>query len=47
MVVFDDVYTTEGVLLISRGTEVTDALILRIENYAGQKGAEGRLRVHG
>jgi response regulator RpfG family c-di-GMP phosphodiesterase len=46
MVVFDDVYTTEGVLLISRGTEVTDALILRIENYARQKRVEGRIRVH-
>lgn len=47
MVVFDDVYTTEGVLLISRGTEVTDPLILRIENYAGQKRVESRIRVHG
>jgi hypothetical protein len=47
MVVFDDVYTTEGVLLISRGTEVTDALILRIENYARQKRVERRIRVHG
>ncbi|WP_167762233.1 HD domain-containing phosphohydrolase [Blastococcus sp. CT_GayMR20] len=47
MVVFDDVYTTEGVLLISRGTEVTDPLILRIENYARQKRVERRIRVHG
>jgi response regulator RpfG family c-di-GMP phosphodiesterase len=47
MVVFDDVYTTEGVLLISRGTEVTDALILRIENYARQKRVARRVRVHG
>ena len=47
MVVFDDVYTTEGVLLISRGTEVTDALILRIENYARQKRVERQIRVHG
>jgi response regulator RpfG family c-di-GMP phosphodiesterase len=47
LVVFDDVYTTEGVLLISRGTEVTDALILRFENYARQKRVERRIRVHG
>jgi response regulator RpfG family c-di-GMP phosphodiesterase len=47
MVVFDDVYTTEGVLLVSRGTEVTDALILRFENYAQQKRVESRIRVHG
>ncbi len=46
MVVFDDVYTTESVLLISRGTEVTDALILRIENYARQKRVERQIRVH-
>jgi response regulator RpfG family c-di-GMP phosphodiesterase len=47
MVVYDDVYTTEGVLLISRGTEVTDALIHRIENYAGQGRVERCIRVHG
>jgi response regulator RpfG family c-di-GMP phosphodiesterase len=47
MVVFDDIYTTEGVLLISRGTEVTDALILRIENYARQNRVDRRIRVHG
>jgi hypothetical protein len=44
MVAFDDVYTTEGVLL-SRGTGVTDTLIPRIENYAGQKRVERRIRV--
>jgi response regulator RpfG family c-di-GMP phosphodiesterase len=47
MVVFDDVYTTEGVLLISRGTEVTDALTFRMENYARQKRVARRIRVHG
>jgi response regulator RpfG family c-di-GMP phosphodiesterase len=47
MVVFDDVYTTEGALLISRGTEVTDALILRIENYARQDRVAHQIRVHG
>jgi len=47
MVVFDDVRTTEGVLLISRETEVTDALILRIENYARQKRVERVITVLG
>jgi response regulator RpfG family c-di-GMP phosphodiesterase len=47
MVVFDDVFTTDGVLLISRGTEVTDSLILRFENYANQKRVARRIRVHG
>lgn len=47
MVGFDDVYTTEGVLLISRGTAVTDALILRIDNDARQRRVERVIRVHG
>jgi response regulator RpfG family c-di-GMP phosphodiesterase len=47
MVVFDDVFTTDGVLLISRGTEVADPLIRRFENYAQQKRVERRIRVHG
>jgi response regulator RpfG family c-di-GMP phosphodiesterase len=47
MVVFDDVYTTDGVLLISRGTEVTDPLILRFENYARQNRVDRLIRVHG
>jgi response regulator RpfG family c-di-GMP phosphodiesterase len=47
MVVFDDVHTTDGVLLISRGTEVTDPLILRLENYAQQKRVERWIRVQG
>ncbi len=47
MVVFDDVYTTEGVLLISRGTEVTDALIMRMENYAAQDRVAHHVRVQG
>jgi response regulator RpfG family c-di-GMP phosphodiesterase len=45
MVVFDDVVTSDGVLLISRGTEVTDPLILRLENYAQQGRTGGRIRV--
>jgi response regulator RpfG family c-di-GMP phosphodiesterase len=45
MVVFDDVLTSEGVLLISRGTVVTDALTLRLENYARQNRVGRRIRV--
>jgi hypothetical protein len=47
MVVFDDVLTTDGVLLISRGTVVTDALVLRLENYARQGRVGRRIRVQG
>jgi response regulator RpfG family c-di-GMP phosphodiesterase len=47
MVVFDDVLTTDGVLLISRGTVVTDSLILRLENYASQNRVGRRIRVQG
>jgi response regulator RpfG family c-di-GMP phosphodiesterase len=32
MVVFDDVLTSDGVLLVSRGTAVTEPLIFRLEN---------------
>jgi response regulator RpfG family c-di-GMP phosphodiesterase len=42
MVIFDDVYTTDGVMLISRGTVVTEPLIRRLENYASQQ----RVRRH-
>jgi response regulator RpfG family c-di-GMP phosphodiesterase len=47
MVVFDDVPTTDGVLLISRGTVVTDALIFRLENYARQDRVARHIRVEG
>jgi response regulator RpfG family c-di-GMP phosphodiesterase len=47
MVVFDDVYTTDDVLLISRGTVVNDPLILRLENYARQRRVGRRIRVQG
>jgi response regulator RpfG family c-di-GMP phosphodiesterase len=47
MVVFDDVFTVDGVLLISRGTEVTDALVLRFENYAQQNRVHRQIRVQG
>ncbi|MGZ4622222.1 MAG: HD domain-containing phosphohydrolase [Blastococcus sp.] len=47
MVIFDDVLTTEDILLISRGTVVTEPLIMRLETYANQ-GRVGRLiRVRG
>jgi hypothetical protein len=47
MVIFDDVLTTEDILLISRGTEVTEPLILRLENYVSQGRVGRRLRVQG
>jgi response regulator RpfG family c-di-GMP phosphodiesterase len=47
MVVFDDVRTSDEVLLISRGTVVTDTLILRLENYVRQGRVGRRLRVQG
>jgi response regulator RpfG family c-di-GMP phosphodiesterase len=47
MVVFDDVLTSDGVLLISRGTEVTDPLILRLENYVSQGRVGRQIRVRG
>lgn len=45
MVIFDDVLTTDGVMLISRGTVATDPLILRLENYITQGRIGRRLRV--
>lgn len=45
MVIFDDVFTTDGVLLVSRGTVVTEPLILRLENYADQGRLSRRLVV--
>ena len=47
MVVFDDILTTEGVLLIGRGTVVTDSLIQRLENYSDQGRVSASLRVTG
>jgi response regulator RpfG family c-di-GMP phosphodiesterase len=47
MVVFDDVFTIDGVLLISRGTQVADPLIRRLENYVQQKRVARRIRVQG
>jgi response regulator RpfG family c-di-GMP phosphodiesterase len=47
MVVFDDILTTDGVLLIGRGTVVSDSLILRLENYADQGRVSSSIRVTG
>jgi response regulator RpfG family c-di-GMP phosphodiesterase len=47
MVIFDDILTTDGVLLIGRGTTVTDPLILRLENYISQNRVARRMRVSG
>jgi response regulator RpfG family c-di-GMP phosphodiesterase len=45
MVIFGDVFTRDGVLLVSRGTVVTEPLILRLENYASQDRVDRRLLV--
>ncbi len=45
MVIFDDILTSDGVLLIGRGTVVSDPLIFRLENYVGQGRVARRLRV--
>jgi response regulator RpfG family c-di-GMP phosphodiesterase len=47
MVMFDDILTTEGVLLIGHGTVVTDSLIQRLENYSDQGRVSAALRVTG
>ena len=47
MVIFDDVLTTDGVLLIGHGTVVTEALIHRLENYSSQGRVADRIRVVG
>lgn len=45
MVIFDDIHTSDGLLLVSRGTVVTDPLIMRLENYIGQSRVARRMRV--
>jgi response regulator RpfG family c-di-GMP phosphodiesterase len=45
MVVFDEILTSDGLLLIARGTVVTDPLILRLENYVRHDRVGRRLRV--
>lgn len=45
MVIFDDVVTSDGLLLIGRGTAVTDSLVLRLENFCRQGRVSGPVRV--
>jgi response regulator RpfG family c-di-GMP phosphodiesterase len=47
MVIFDDITTTAGVLLVGRGTVVTEPLIHRLENYAGRGDVGGSICVTG
>lgn len=47
MVVFDDVVTTDGVLLVGRGTVVTEALISRLENFVRQQRVRDEVWVRG
>ncbi|SNR52642.1 HD domain-containing phosphohydrolase [Blastococcus mobilis] len=47
MVVFDDVSTTDGLLLVGRGTVVTEALIRRLENFISQDRARDEVWVRG
>jgi len=47
MVIFDDIHTTDGVLLVGRGTVVTEALITRLENYIEQGRVTDAIRVTG
>lgn len=45
MVIFDDIMTSDGLLLIGRGTVVTESLILRLENFSAQGRVSGPVRV--
>jgi response regulator RpfG family c-di-GMP phosphodiesterase len=45
MEIFDDIVTSAGVLLVGRGTVVTEALIHRLENFAGRGDVSGPVRV--
>jgi response regulator RpfG family c-di-GMP phosphodiesterase len=47
MVIFDDIVTSSGVLLVGRGMVVSEALIHRLENYAGRGEVTGLIRVTG
>ncbi|WP_100499568.1 HD domain-containing phosphohydrolase [Geodermatophilus chilensis] len=47
MVVFDDVLTTDGVLLVGRGTVVTEPLIHRLENFVSQQRVRDEVWVRG
>lgn len=45
MIMFDDIFTVQEVLLVGRGTVVTESLIQRLENYAEQDRIQGVIRV--
>ena len=47
MVVFDDVVTDTGLLLVGRGMEVTSSLVERLENFSAQGRIGGTVRVTG
>lgn len=47
MVIFDDVLTVDGVLLVGHGTEVSEPLITRLENYIERDRVRGLIRVRG
>jgi response regulator RpfG family c-di-GMP phosphodiesterase len=47
MVVFDDLLTDTGLLLVGRGMEVTAALVERLENFAAQGRISSTVRVTG
>lgn len=47
MVIVDDIFTSEGALLVGRGTVVTDTLITRLENYIEQGRVTDAIRVQG
>ena len=47
MEIFDDVFSSEDILLVSRGTVVTEPLILRLENYARQRRVGRLIRIRG
>ena len=47
MVVFDDVVTDTGLLLVGRGMEVTSSLVQRLENFSDQGRIGATVRVTG
>jgi response regulator RpfG family c-di-GMP phosphodiesterase len=47
MTMWEDVFTSEGVLLIGRGTVVTESLVHRLENYVQQDRIRDPIRVVG
>jgi hypothetical protein len=45
MLLDQDVRTNKGVLLIAKGTEVTEPLLLRLRGYHDRRIVEGEIRV--